>query len=107
MDAAAVCNATQNLAQALQELVEALASPPEKQHYTIPEAVELLGVTRKTVLSHIRAGDFGGVVQLDTRHYLIPAQGLRDYMASRTRYGGRRPAKKHKTPRTTGYPGPI
>ena len=37
-------------------LAEAFAKKPEKPHYTIPEAMDFLGVTRKTVIAHIRTG---------------------------------------------------
>ena len=75
--------ACESLSQALQSFIEAVTAQPEKPHYTIPEAVELLGVTRKTVIAHIRAGDFGDTIQLDARHILITAEGMQQYLESK------------------------
>jgi len=81
-------------------LAEAFAKKPEKAYYTIPEAVELLGVTRKTVIAHIRAGDFGDIIEIDARHILIPAEGMQQYLESR-----KTPARRRRKRATA--PGPI
>ena len=81
-------------------LAEAFAKKPEKPHYTIPEAMDFLGVTRKTVIAHISAGDFGDTIQLDARHILITAEGMQQYLESK-----KTPARRRR--KRAAAPGPI
>ena len=101
--------ACESLSQALQSFIEAVTAQPEKPHYTIPEAVELLGVTRRTVMEHIRAGDFGDIIEIDARHILIPASGMEAYLEAKTkRRSGRRAHGRQRRGRAPSqFPGPI